>query len=157
MLLNTGNGLKLWNSVVHKLGGAGACLDIDDADTVTAAPTFDSVFMSCPTSFATDANQDAANASIFNGGANVTAAGASTLATRTGGPTTPSTAVFVNGTNETTVVRIAPVNHAAADSGLATGFFGATPAIPTKIGAVTVGDTWYQGWTCSPLIGEEAC
>jgi hypothetical protein len=28
----------------------------------------------------------------------------------------------------------------------------------TNIGAVNAAsNTWYQGWSCSPLIGEEAC
>jgi hypothetical protein len=29
---------------------------------------------------------------------------------------------------------------------------------PANIGAVSASNnTWYQGWTCSPLIGEELC
>ena len=42
-----------------ELGRTGACLDMDDADTTTAAPTWNSVFMSCATSFAADGNQQA--------------------------------------------------------------------------------------------------
>jgi hypothetical protein len=160
IILNTGNGLKLWNTVVTSLGGSGSCLRIDDADTQTAATTFNSVFLSCATSFSNDTNVDAAaTGAIFNAGTNNTAAGTSTLAARTGGGTSPSTVLFVNGANETAVARTAPVNVPAADSGLAAAnaYFGATPAAPAFIGAVAPASTWYQGWTCSPLIGEEAC
>jgi hypothetical protein len=116
------------------------CLDLDDADTFTAAPTFNSVFMSCPTAFNSDADDEAAT---FNAGANNTATGTSSLAA-----IGSSTALFVNGTNENLVTVTAPSNLPGST-------FLTTP---TSIGAVYPGNnTWYQGWTCSPLIGEEAC
>lgn len=135
--LNSGNGLRLFNSVVHD---PVVCLDIDDADTFTAAPTFNGVFMSCPTPFNADADDEAAR---FNAGTGNTAAGTSTLATRNS-----STIAFVNGANENGVTP-QPVANLPASTFLTT---------PTNIGAVSASsNTWYQGWTCSPLIGEEAC
>lgn len=141
IILNSGNGLRLWNTVVTKPSTAtGACLDIDDADTFTAAPTFNGVFMSCATAFDADADDEAAR---FNAGAGNTATGTSTLAVRASG-----SASFVNGANEEAVAP-QTVANLPASTFLTT---------PTKIGAVnSANNTWYQGWTCSPLIGEEAC
>jgi hypothetical protein len=140
LVLNSGNGLRLWNSVVNEPAGGGACLDIDDADTFTAAPTFNGVFFSCPTAFNSDADDEAAR---FNAGAGNTPTGTSTLAVRGS-----STASFVNGANENGVTAQAVANLPGST------FLQAV----TRIGAVHTGnDTWYQGWTCSPLIGEEAC
>jgi hypothetical protein len=137
IVVNSGNGLRLWNSVVND---PAVCLDLDDADTFTAAPTFNSVFMSCPTAFNSDADDEAAT---FNAGANNTATGTSSLAA-----IGSSTALFVNGTNENLVTVTAPSNLPGST-------FLTTP---TSIGAVYPGNnTWYQGWTCSPLIGEGAC
>lgn len=135
--LNSGNGLRLFNSVVHD---PVVCLDIDDADTFTAAPTFNGVFMSCPTAFNTDGDDEAAR---FNAGTGNTATGTNTLAVRGS-----STVNFVNGANENGVTP-QPVANLPASTFLTT---------PTNIGAVSASsNTWYQGWTCSPLIGEEAC
>ena len=101
--------------------------------------------MSCPTSFNADADDEAAR---FNAGTGNTAAGTNTLAARTGGTTTPSTAAFVNGTNENGVAA-QPVANLPSSTFLTT---------PANIGAVSASNnTWYQGWTCSGLIGEEAC
>lgn len=137
MVINSGNGLRLFNSVVFD---PAICLDIDDADTFTAAPTFNGVFMSCPTSFNADADDEAAR---FNAGTGNTAAGTNTLAARGS-----STANFVNGANENGVAA-QPIANLPGSSFLTT---------PTNIGAVSASNnTWYQGWTCSPLIGEEAC
>lgn len=137
LMINSGNGLRLFNSVVHD---PQVCLDIDDADTYTAAPTFNSVFMSCPTAFNGDADDEAA---LFNAGTNNTANGASSLAARGS-----STALFVNGANEN-LVPVTPPANLPGSTFLTT---------PTGIGAVYPGnDTWYQGWTCSPLIGEAPC
>jgi hypothetical protein len=142
IVVNSGNGLRLFNSVVFD---PAICLDIDDADTFTAAPTFNGVFMSCPTSFNADADDEAAR---FNAGTGNTAAGTNTLAARTGGTTTPSTAAFVNGANENGVAA-QPVANLPSSTFLTT---------PANIGAVSASNnTWYQGWTCSGLIGEEAC
>jgi hypothetical protein len=137
IVVNSGNGLRLWNSVVRD---PAVCLDLDDADTFTSAPTFNSVFMSCPTAFNSDADDESA---LFNAGTNITATGTSSLAARGA-----STALFVNGANENLVTVTAPANLPGST-------FLTTP---TSIGAVYPGnDTWYQGWSCSPLIGEEAC
>jgi hypothetical protein len=130
-IFNTGTDVKLYNSVVTSpTGTAGACLDIDNMpDTIG---TFRSVFMSCPTAFDADADNEAA---IFTDASN-TANGTSTL-----------TSVFINGANETAVVATNPVPlNALAFSPV------------TYIGGVKdSADNWYAGWTCSPLIGQAAC
>ncbi len=137
LVINSGNGLRFWNSVVFD---GNACLDLDDADTFTANPTFNGVFMSCPTSFNSDADDESV---VFNAGTGNTAAGTSTLAVRGS-----STIAFVNGANENGVAPQAIANLPGST-------FLTTP---TNIGAVNASNnTWYQGWTCSPLIGEEAC
>lgn len=141
--VNSGNGLRLVNSVVTKLGGSGSCLDVDDADTTTAAPTWNSVFMSCATAFAADGNQQAETAALFNAGSNNTSAGTSTLTAVAAGAV-----AFVNGANENAVTATTPIN---------TSTYSTTFNNTTYAGAVRAGDTWYQGWTCSALIGEEAC
>jgi hypothetical protein len=147
LVLNSGNGLRLWNSVVVD---PQICLDIDDNDTftalnATAGSAFNAVYMSCA-GVAFDADAD--DESVPFAGTRTTSNGASTLATRTGGGTTPSTTAFVNGANENAVVPVAPAN-------LPSSTFLTTP---TNIGAVNASsNTWYQGWSCSPLIGEEAC
>jgi len=142
-LLNSGNGLRLVNSVVSRAGGTGPCLDMDDADTTTAAPTWNSVFMSCATAFAADGNQQAETATAFNAGANNTSLGTSTLSAVVAGAVP-----FINGANETAVVATTPINNAT----YSTVFTNTAYA-----GAVRTSDTWYRGWTCSALIGEEAC
>jgi 7-cyano-7-deazaguanine synthase in queuosine biosynthesis len=142
-LLNSGNGLRLVNSVVTRTGGTGACLDMDDADTTTAVPTWNSVFMSCATAFAADGNQQAETATAFNAGTNNTSAGTSTLTAVVAGAVP-----FVNGANETAVVGTTPIANAT---------YSTTFTNTAYIGAVRPGDTWYRGWTCSALIGEEAC
>jgi hypothetical protein len=144
MLLNSGNGLRLVNSVVTKLGGAGACLDMDDADTTAAAPTFNSVFMSCATAFAADGNQQAETATAFNAGANNNSAGTTNLTAVGSGAV-----AFINGVSENATVVTTPINTAT---------WSTTFTNATYVGAVPNGtDTWYRGWTCSSLIGEEAC
>jgi hypothetical protein len=149
MILNSGNGLRLWNSVVSD---PATCLDMDDTDTFTAAngvpgSSFNGVFMTCPTATTFDADADD-EATVFNAGTRNTSAGTSTLATRTGGGTSPSTVAFVNGANENAVVPVAVAN-------LPSSTFLTTS---TNIGAVNAASsTWYQGWSCSALIGEEAC
>ena len=72
----------------------------------------------------------------------------STLATRTDGSTNPSQVAFVNGANETAATATTPISNAT---------YSTTFDNTTFIGAVRPADTWYKGWTCSPLIGEEAC
>ena len=96
--------------------------------------------MSCPTAYNSDADDEALRFAVGTGN---TATGANTLAVRGS-----STASFVNGANENGVA-VQPIANLPASSFLTT---------PTNIGAVNAGNnTWYQGWTCSPLIGEEAC
>ena len=148
LVLNSGNGLRLWNSVVID---PQVCLDIDDTNTFTAlngtpGSAFNGVYMSCPgASFDADADDEAA---VFNGGIRNTANGATSLATRTGGGTSPSTVAFVNGGNENAIAPVAIANLPGSTF--------LTTA--TNIGAVNASsNTWYQGWSCSPLIGEEAC
>jgi hypothetical protein len=129
IVLNTGNALRLYNSVVTK-AGTGVCFDLDDAATVTNAPTFNSVFLTCGTTFRADANQDAATSGIFATGAN-NLAGTSTL----NGVT--------NGANEAARPATAV---AALDP-----FFVNT----TYIGAVRdAADTWYNGWSCGITAGS---
>jgi hypothetical protein len=144
IVVNSGNQLNLWNSVVIDPSPApAACLDLDDVDTITAAPTFNSIYMSCPTAFRVDGDQDAGTAARFNAGMNNVGQGPSTLQPRNGSPFG-----FINGANENGRPVTAPVNRPGS-------FFLTTPS---NIGAVHPGQlTWYQGWTCSPLIGEEAC
>ncbi|MDP3495193.1 MAG: hypothetical protein Q8R82_18950, partial [Hyphomonadaceae bacterium] len=147
--LNSGNGLRLINSVATRSGGTGACLDMDDLDTTTAAPTWNSVFMSCATAFAADGNQQTETATAFNAGTNNTSAGTSTLTAIATGAVP-----FVNGANETAVTANTTITTGNATTNpLYNAVFVSAP----YIGAVQSGDTWYRGWTCSALIGEEAC
>jgi hypothetical protein len=134
MVINSGNGIKLWNSIVVKTGTS-ACLDIDDADTITAAPTFNSVFFSCTSPFRDDGNLTETT-TVFNAGANNTSAGTSSLS-----------GTFINGTNENAVTVTTPVNHAGST------FLTA----PTKIGAVSDSAvSWYKTWSCG-LTGGTSC
>ncbi|MEZ5936605.1 MAG: hypothetical protein R3C52_00125 [Hyphomonadaceae bacterium] len=144
IIANSGNGIRVVNSVMTKAGGTGACLDIDDADTTTAAPTFNSVFMSCPVAFQADGNQEAETASLFNAGSNNVSAGTSTLTSIVAGAS-----AFVNGGNENGMTVTTPIN---------TSTYSTTFTNTTYVGAVqSDADTWYRGWTCSALIGEEDC
>jgi hypothetical protein len=127
IVLNTGNALQLYNSVVTSTG---TCFDIDDAATVTNGPTFNSVYFGCGTDFRLDGNQDAATSGIFATGAN-NGSGASTLNG------------VINGANETarTPTAVAGINP----------FFVNT----TYIGAVRDStDTWYAGWSCGIATGS---
>lgn len=165
--INSGNGVQLYNSVVGRVGAGGdPCLDIDTNDstpsdtsgsTVIGAPRFFSVFMGCTTDILNDneANTTTGDLGIdragalalftASGSASNTNAGTLSLAARTG----TSSVAFLNGATETAVARTVPVNNTGST------FFGTTA--PAFIGAATSSSTWYQGWTCSPLIGEENC
>lgn len=140
---DTGNDATVINSVFTSVAGSAAgCLDIADADTVTSAPAFNSVFMSCGLSFRPGGTA-AQSAAVFNAGTGNTPAGTSTL-TAPGAGTSISNQVltFINGANETAVT---PANAPAVYP-----FFQAT----TYIGAVqNAADTWYQGWTCGLTAG----
>ena len=130
------------NSVFTNPGGSSACLDLDDADTVTNNPTFLSVFMSCPIPYAIDGNEGAVQTN-FTAGANNVATGASTLTAPAGASLPNQTLTFINGANETAVT---PANAPSLYS-----FFQAV----TYIGAVrNAADTWYVGWTCGFTAGS---
>ncbi len=140
--LDTGTDPTIINSVFTNVtGSAAACLDIHDADTVTSAPTFNSVFMSCAISYR--AASAVASAAVFTAGTNNTAAGTSTLTAPAAGTSLSNQVLtFINGANETAVT---PANAPAVYS-----FFTAT----TYIGAVqNAADTWWQGWTCGLTAG----
>ena len=128
IVLNTGNAMQLYNSVVVKTGGT--CLDIDDAATVANGPTFNSVYFSCGTDFRADGNQDAATSGAFGTGTN-----------NGSGPSTLNG--VVNGANETarTPTAVAGLNP----------FFVNT----SYVGAVRdASDTWYAGWSCGIAAGS---
>lgn len=139
---DTGTDPTIINSVFTNVAGsASACLDIHDADTVTSAPTFNSVFMSCAIPYRS--GNAAASAAIFTAGTNNTAAGTSTLTAPAAGTSLSNQVLtFINGANETAVT---PANAPAVH-----GFFQST----TYIGAVqNAADTWWQGWTCGLTAG----
>lgn len=139
--LDTGADATIINSVFTSPSTTTGCLAIADADTVTVAPTFTSVFMSCPTSYrpANLANSQA----VFTAGTGNTAAGTSTLTAPAGAPLTGQTLTFINGANENAVV---PTPASAVYS-----FFVDT----AYIGAVrNAADTWYAGWTCGLVAGS---
>ena len=136
MNINSDTRFALVNSVVHRTGTAGSCLEVSGTGTLSnnaTAPAFNSVFMSCGTAFSSGGIGATAAAAIFNAGANNVATGTSTL---TGG--------FINGANETAVAVTSPTSVSP--------FFTAT----TNIGASGTGTTWWTGWTCG-LPGGTSC
>jgi len=144
---DTGNQARVINSVFTSVSGSAAgCLDIADADTVTARPTFNSVFMSCGLSYRPTAGNSAnpaRSAGIFTAGTNNTAAGTSTLTAPSGTSLSNQVLTFINGANENAVPV---VNAPSVDP-----YFVAT----TYIGAVqNASDTWWQGWTCGLTSGQ---
>lgn len=144
--LDTGSDATIINSVfTNPTGSASACLDLADADTISVAPTFSSVFMSCGTSFRTQSGQAANIPAVFNAGANNTAAGTSTLTAPTGTSITNQGLAFINGANESAV----PVTNPQ------TVYSWFQPV--TYIGAVqNASDTWWRGWTCG-LTANSPC
>ncbi|MDZ4762241.1 MAG: hypothetical protein SGJ21_14350 [Alphaproteobacteria bacterium] len=156
MVLNSGTEAFIHNSVFTRQGpSANTCVDIDDTVTITAGATFKSVFLSCgaaPFTEDTSVNAAATQAEFAKASnTNNTQAGASTLTARPGAST-----AFINGMNENNVPVAAAGTGATTTMANPVGFpFLTTPA---NIGAVHPGMlTWYQGWTCSPMIGEESC
>ena len=138
ILLRGGGDYEFYNSIFNS---AAACIDIDSATTVQAAgaaadengpPVFQSLFMSCATSFVDDGNITVAEIqTIFNAGTNNTASGTSTLANAS------AAFPFINGANENAVTPFAA-------SGASSFFEDAA-----YIGAVKdANDTRFQGWTC---------
>ena len=119
------------------------CLDIDTAATVQTTgadekgpPRFASVYFACATPFVDDSDVTAAQiAAIFNGGANTTANGTSTL-----------TNLFINGANENAV----PFTSVTTLSAFFTNV--------DDIGAVRdANDNWWRGWTCGLASNEMSC
>jgi hypothetical protein len=133
--LNSGTDLAMVNSVIHNTSSTSAFgINMIAAATASAAPSFNSVYMSGFASpfgsFSSTAalNNTVNTASIFNAGSNVTSAGTSTLAD------------FVNGANEAAVT---PVTGTALTS------VSATFSTTTYIGAVKdANDNWWKGWSC---------
>jgi len=147
MHFDTGSDATIINTVATNASGSAAgCLDIADADTVTVAPTFTSVFMSCAIPYrpGNSANPGRSRG-VFSAGTNNTEAGTSTLTAPTGTTLTNQVLTFINGANETAVT---PVNATSVYS-----FFENVP----YIGAVrNASDTWWQGWTCG-LTASATC
>ena len=123
-----GTDYAIVNSVLVDATGNTPCIRIDDAETVTAAPTFHSFVMDCATAFRDGGDVTAAQTQgIFEGGSNNNAGYTSTL-----------TGLFINGSNESAV--------AAFDPTALSSFFDDVD----YIGAVRdASDTWYAGWTCN--------
>jgi hypothetical protein len=145
--LNTGTQPTIINSVfTNPTTSAAACLDLDDAQTVTNAPIFRSVYFACSRPYEDDSNVNAAaTAAVFISATNInnTASGTSTMTSPAGATLTQTSLAFINGANETAVT---PTNAPAVYS-----FFSAV----TYIGAVrNSADTWYLGWTCGLAAGS---
>lgn len=147
LTLNTGTQPTILNTVVtNPTTSAAACLDIDDAQTVTNAPIFRSVYFACSRPYEDDSNVNAAaTAAVFISATNVnnTAAGTSTLTAPAGATMANTTLTFINGANETAVP--------ATNPNAIYPFFTSV----TYIGAVrNTADTWYLGWTCGLAAGS---
>ena len=138
ILLRGGGDYEFYNSVFNSTA---ACIDIDSATTIQVAgaaadekgpPVFQSLFMSCATSFVDDGNITVAQIqTIFNAGTNNTASGTSTLANASGA------FPFINGANENGVTPFAASGASA--------FF----EDAAYIGAVKdANDARFKGWTC---------
>jgi hypothetical protein len=123
--LNTGTDLTLINSVIHNTGATTTSgIRVTDAATNTAAPQFNSVFMSGFTTPLANANTTTLFTTTPSTGN--TSAGTSTLAD------------FVNGTNE---AGVAAINATTVNANFTNAAY---------IGAVKdATDTWWSGWSCS--------
>jgi len=141
---DSGSDATVINSVfTNPTGSLSGCLDLADADTVSVAPSFNSVFMSCAIPFRTQSGQAANVPGVFNAGTNNTSNGTSTLQAPASGTTISNQDLrFINGANENAVtVTNAPGTYSAF-----------TPV--TFIGAVqNQSDTWWRGWTCGLTAG----
>ncbi|MCR5874050.1 hypothetical protein LRS10_07660 [Phenylobacterium sp. J426] len=131
-VLNTGTGGRFINGLAVSANAATACLDVDTASTVAAAPRWDAVNFSCAIAFRNDTDIDgAATAALFNAGTNNNSAYTSSLNG------------FINGPNETA--------RPAVDPKAIYSFFDTT----NYVGAVRdASDTWWQGWTCGLAAGS---
>jgi hypothetical protein len=132
-VLNTGTGGRFINGILTSANTATACIDVDTASTVAAAPRWDSVVLSCSVSFRNDSDVNGAETqALFAAGANNNASFTNTL-----------TSGFVNGASEAAVT--------ATDPKAIYSFFDST----NYIGAVRdANDTWWQGWTCGLTSGS---
>jgi len=144
---NTGTQPTIINSIfTNPSTSASACLDMDDAQTVTNAPIFRSVFFACSRPYEDDSNVNAAaTAAVFISGTNInnTATGTSTMLAPAGATISNQNLNFINGANETAVTV---TNAPAVYSGF---------VAVTYIGAVrNSADTWYLGWTCGLAAGS---
>lgn len=142
---DTGTDATVLNSIFTSAAGSAAgCFDIADADTVTSAPVFTSVYMSCGISYRPgNAANPTQSANVFNAGTGNTAAGASTMTAPTGATIANQFLAFINGANENAVT--------AVDAKAVYSWFEAT----TYIGAVrNASDTWWAGWTCGLQAGS---
>jgi hypothetical protein len=133
-VLNTGTGGRFINGIHASANTSTACLDVDTASTVAAAPRWDAVVLACTTPFRNDTDIDAAaTAALFNAGTN------------TSSNFTASLNGFVNGPNE--------AGRTAVDPKAIYAFFDTT----NYIGAVRdANDTWWSGWTCG-LAANSSC
>jgi len=134
--LNSGTDANLLNGIVT---GKAACVDIDGNETAAAAPTFNSIFFSCPATVRDDTDiNGAATLPFITGGQNNTLLGVSTLID-----------FFIRGSNESAVVPAT-----AAQLSAASGFFQVVP----YIGAVRdAADTRFRNWTCNLYAGGPTC
>lgn len=140
---DTGTDPTIINSVFSNYGGAAACLDLADADTISVAPTFNSVYMNCPIPYRTQSSQAANIGGVFTAGANNTANGSAALEAPASGTTISNQDLrFINSaTINAQTVTPAPATYS---------FFTAV----TYIGAVqNQSDTWWRGWTCGLTAG----
>lgn len=145
--LNTGVQPTILNSVfTNPSTSAAACLDLDDAQTVTNAPVFRSVYLACSRPYEDDSNVNAAaTGAVFISATNTgnTANGASTMTAPAGATMQNTSLAFINGANETAVAPVSPQ----------TLYSWFQPV--TYIGAVrNAADTWYLGWTCGLQAGS---
>ncbi|WP_395670987.1 hypothetical protein [Phenylobacterium sp.] len=131
-ILNTGTGGRFVNGILTSTNTAVACVDVDTASTVAAAPRWDSTVLACSVNFRNDTDVTGPEAAaLFNAGTNNNASFTSTLNG------------FVNGASENAVT--------AFNASTLNAFFTAT----TYIGAVRdANDTWWQGWTCGLASGS---
>ncbi|MBJ7484750.1 hypothetical protein, partial [Brevundimonas sp.] len=148
LTLNTGTQPTIINTIVTNVStSAAACLDIDDAQTVTNAPIFRSVYFACSRPYENDTSVNgAATEAVFLSATNVfnTPNGSSTgLLAPAGATIQNSSLTFITGGN---AALVTPTNGNALYS-----FFSNV----TYIGAVrNAADTWYLGWTCGLAAGS---
>jgi len=123
--MNSGTDGNFVNGVVT---GKPTCLDIDSNATVSAQPTFNSIFLSCATAFRDESDVSAAQiAALFAAGSNNVTNGASSLTDR-----------FINGANENAVTATNPATI-GGNFFQNVAFIGAVP---------NAADNRFRTWTC---------